>query len=109
MVLLLGRKQSSRRRCRCKPDKSRFRRWSSGSRSGESGRVTHAGPPGQPATDNFFVWEELGLGGGWEGTVTLSPGRRLRWGNGSLARRRGWARESSGRGGRLGGASGRAG
>lgn len=80
VVLLLRRKQSSCRRCRWESNKPRFWRWSSGSRSGESDRATHAGPPGQPATDNFFVREEPGRGGGGEGTGTLSPGRRLRWG-----------------------------
>lgn len=54
MVLLLERRQSSRRRCRRGPDKSRFWRWSLGSRSGESGRATHGGPLRRPATDNFF-------------------------------------------------------
>lgn len=76
---LLGRKQSSRRRCRCEPDKSRFWRWSLESRSGESGRANRAGPPGRPATYNFFVREEPGRGGGGEGTGTLSSERRLRW------------------------------
>lgn len=54
VVLLLERRHSSRRRCRRGPDKSRFWRWSLGSRSGESGRATHGGPLRRPATDNFF-------------------------------------------------------
>lgn len=102
MVLLLGRKQSSCRRCGCEPHESRSCRWSSGSRSGESSRETHAGPPGRLATDNFFLsGRSRGEAAARTGPRLCPRGRGSTGANGSRARRHGWARGGTRRWGLL--------